>query len=140
MQSARWNKPIVTQPDGKNWDWDTSGRWDLVPEAPRIAGRVAFLTGGRAISYAESCMGIVEAYKLAEIVGEPTAGSNGDRNPFTLPGGYSISWTGMKVLKHDGTTHHGVGIRPTVPVKPTIQRLAEGRDEVLEKGIEVVSR
>ena len=140
MKSAQWNKPIVTQPDGKNWDWDTSGRWDLVPEAPRIAGKVAFLTGGGAISYAESCMGIVEAYKLAEIVGEPTAGTNGNINPFTLPGGYSISWTGMKVLKHDGTTHHGVGIRPTVPVKPTLQGIAEGRDEVLEKGLEVVSR
>lgn len=140
MKSAQWYKPIVTQPDGKNWDWDTSGRWDLVPEAPRIAGKVAFLTGGRAISYAESCMGIVEAYKLAEIVGEPTAGTNGNINPFTLPGGYSISWTGMKVLKHDGMTHHGVGIRPTVPMKPTIQGIAAGRDEVLEKGIEVVSR
>ena len=46
----------------------------------------------------------------------------------------------MKVLKHDGTTHHGVGILPTVPLKPTQQGLAEGRDEVLEKGIEVVSR
>lgn len=140
VQSARWNSPIVTQPDGGGWKWNTSGRWNLEPKAPRIAGKVAFLTGGGAISYAESCMAIVEAYKLAEIVGEPTAGTNGNINPFTLPGGYSISWTGMKVLKHDGTTHHGVGIRPTVPVKPTIKGLAEGRDEVLEKGLEVVSR
>jgi hypothetical protein len=30
-------------------------------------------------------MGIIEAYKLAEIVGEPTAGTNGDINPFALP-------------------------------------------------------
>jgi len=140
MDSARWNIPIVTQPDGKNWAWNTSGRWTLEPKAPRIAGKVAFLTGGGAISYAESCLGIVEAYKLAEIVGEPTAGTNGNVNPFTLPGGYSISWTGMKVLKHDGSTHHGVGILPTVPVKPSIKGLAEGRDEVLEKGLEVVSR
>jgi len=140
LQSARWNKPIVTKPDGKAWSWDTSGRWNLEPKAPRLLGKVAFLTGGGAISYAESCLGIVEAYKLAEIVGEPSAGTNGNINPFTLPGGYSIIWTGMKVLKHDGTTHHGVGIQPTVPVRPTQQGLAEGRDEVLEKGIEVVSR
>jgi hypothetical protein len=46
----------------------------------------------------------------------------------------------MKVLKHDGSIHHGVGIHPTVPVHPTIQGLAQGCDEVLEKGIEVVSR
>lgn len=140
VESARWNKPQITKPDGKDWTWDTSGRWTLEPLAPRIQGRVAFLTGGGAISYAESCLGIIEAYKLAEIVGEPTAGTNGNVNPFQLPGGYTISWTGMKVLKHDGSTHHGVGIQPTVPVHPTVQGLAQGRDEVLEKGIEVVSK
>jgi len=140
LESARWNKPQITQPDGKGWTWDPSGRWNLEPLAPRIQGKVAFLTGGGAISYAESCLGIVEAYRLADIVGEPTAGTNGNVNPFSLPGGFTISWTGMKVLKHDGSTHHGVGIYPTVPVHPTIQGLAQGRDEVLEKGIEVVSR
>jgi hypothetical protein len=140
LESARWNIPIVTQPDGKAWRWDTSGRWTLEPKAPRLSGKIAFLTGGGSISYAETCLGIVEAYKLAEIVGERTAGTNGNVNPFTLPGGYSITWTGMKVLKHDGTTHHGVGIQPTVPVRPTQQGLAEGRDEVLEKAIEIVSR
>jgi len=140
LESARWNKPIVTQPDGKGWTWDTSGRWNLEPNSPRIKGRVVFLTGGGAISYAESCMGIVEAYHLAEIVGEPTAGTNGNINPFQLPGGYDISWTGMKVVKHDGTPHHGVGIRPTELVIPTIQGISAGRDEVLERGIEVASR
>jgi len=140
LESARWNIPVVTQPDGHGWEWELGGRWRLKPLAPRITGRVAFLTGGGAISYAESCMGIVEAYKLAEIVGEPTAGTNGNVNPFDLPGGYRISWTGMKVLKHDGSIHHGVGILPTIPVKPTAKGLAEGRDEVLEKALEVVAR
>lgn len=139
LESAQWNVPIVTQPDQKGWEWNTGGRWNLKPQKPRIKGKVAFLTGGGAISYAESCMGIVEAYKLAEIVGEPTAGTNGNVNPIKLPGGYSISWTGMKVLKHDGSQHHGIGIHPTVPVKPTQKGLAEGRDEVLEMGIKVVS-
>lgn len=139
LESARWNKPIVTQPDGNAWGWDTSGRWDLEPKVPRITGKRVFLTGGGAISRAESYLGIVEAYKLAEIVGEPSAGTNGNVNPFTLPGGYSVHWTGMKVLKQDGTTHHGVGIQPTVMVRPTQQGLAEGRDEVLEKAIEIVS-
>lgn len=140
LTSARLNKPIVTQPDGQGWQWDTSGRWDLPPLAPRLKARVAFLSGGGAISYAESILGIVEAYKLADIVGEPSAGTNGNVNPFTLPGGYRLSWTGLKVLKHDGSRHHGVGILPTVPLKPTLKGLAEGRDEVLEKGLELVSQ
>jgi len=73
-------------------------------------------------------------------VGGPTAGTNGNVNPFTLPGGYRVVWTGMKVLKHDGKQHHGVGIQPTVPVTRTIKGVAAGRDEMLERGIEVVGR
>ncbi|MFT3685047.1 MAG: S41 family peptidase [Phycisphaerales bacterium] len=108
---------------------------------PRLGGPsqpVVFLTDGRAISYAESVMGIVEAYKLGDIVGGPTAGTNGNINPFTLPGGYSVIWTGMRVIKHDGSRHHGVGITPTVPCEPTPAGLAAGRDEVLEKAVEVI--
>ncbi len=59
-------------------------------------------------------------------------------NPLTLPGGCTISWTGMRVLKHDGSRHHGVGITPTVPADRTIAGVAAGRDELLERAIEVV--
>jgi C-terminal processing protease CtpA/Prc len=46
----------------------------------------------------------------------------------------------MRVLKHDGSQHHGVGIRPTVPVARTIKGVAEGKDELLERAIEIVNR
>ena len=45
----------------------------------------------------------------------------------------------MKVLKHDGSQQHLIGIQPTVPVERTIRGVAEGRDELLEKAAEVVS-
>jgi C-terminal processing protease CtpA/Prc len=138
IQSARWNVPIITRPDHTIDDYDTSGRWDIGPQAPRIHGKVVFLTDGRAISYAESIMGIIEAYKIAEIVGEPTAGTNGNINPVTLPGGYNVVFTGMRVLKHDGSQHHGVGIQPTVRVSPTLRGITEGRDEQLEMAIRIV--
>lgn len=98
---------------------------------------VIFITNGRAISYAESYMGYIEGYKLATIVGQPTAGTNGNVNLFSLPGGYKISWTGMKVVKHDGTQHHGIGVLPNIYVEKTIQGVKEGRDEFLEKALEV---
>ena len=109
----------------------------MEPKAPLIKGRKIFLTDGRAISAAETVMGIVEAYRLADIVGEATAGTNGNVNPFTVPGGYTLSWTGMRVLKHDGSRHHGVGIHPTHPVSRTIAGITEHRDEVLERALEL---
>ncbi len=141
VTSARWMVPIITKPDHLNIvDYDTRGRWDLKPIAPRLKAKLAFLTDGRAISYAESYMGIIEAYKLAAIVGEPTAGTNGNVNPFMLPGNYTVVWTGMKVLKHDGSQHHGIGIQPTVPVSRTIKGVREKRDEQLERAVSIVSQ
>ena len=139
LRSARFEVPQFIYPDQKNTvGYDTSGRWTLPPEEPHITGNVAFLTGPGAISYAESIMGIVEHYELGTIVGQPTAGTNGSINPFELPGEYTIYWTGMRVRKHDGAQHHLVGIRPDVRAERTIEGVRAGRDEVLEKALEVI--
>jgi C-terminal processing protease CtpA/Prc len=134
---AQWLVPIVTRPDREGMDFHFSN-WSVLPRKPRFTDNVAYLTDRHAISYAETWMGIIEHYDLAEIVGGPTAGTNGNVNPFTLPGGYRVTWTGMKVLKHDGSRHHGIGILPTVPVKRTIRGVREGRDEVLERATQLV--
>ena len=85
-------------------------------------------------------MGIVEAEGLGALVGGPTGGTNGGANLAPVAGGYSLRWTGMDVRKKDGSPHHGVGIQPTVPAGRTLAGVLAGRDEVLEKGIEVVSQ
>jgi hypothetical protein len=138
LHSARFEIPIVTRPDREGVRY-IDGGWPVPPAQPRFHARVAFLTDGRAISYAETTMGIVEAYHLGDIVGDATAGTNGNVNPFNLPGGYTISWTGMRVRKHDGTTHHGVGIRPTARVQRSLRGVREGRDEVLEAAVRLVT-
>ena len=37
----------------------------------------------------------------------------------------------------DGSRFHGIGFLPDVEVRPTIQGIIEGRDEVLERAIEL---
>lgn len=139
VRSAQWRVPRTVHPDRDPIaGYRTSGRWTLDPKAPRIRGKVAFLTDHRAISYAESVMGIVEHHGLGAIVGGPTAGTNGNINALVLPGGIQMLFTGMKVIKHDDSQHHLVGILPTVPVSPTLAGVRAGRDEVLEKALEVV--
>jgi len=135
---AQWHIPVTLFPDRRDVTFSFSN-WPVEPKAPRFQAKVAFLTDGRAISYAETYLAIIEHHKLADIVGGPTAGTNGNVNPFTLPGGYQVAWTGMKVLKHDGSRHHGVGVQPTVPAACTIRGVTEGRDEVLDRAVAVVS-
>jgi C-terminal processing protease CtpA/Prc len=132
--------PLIIYPDQENIaDYQRMG-WNLVAKEPHIEGKVAFIIYGGCISYAESFMSFIEYYDLTEIVGQPTAGTNGNINPFMLPGGFRIIWTGMKVLKHDGSQHHLIGIQPTVPAERTILGVIEGRDEFLKKALEVVTR
>ena len=138
--SPRWMVPIARRPDREDVEWSPADRWSLVPKPPRLSAKIAFLTEGSAISYAESIMGIVEHYRLGEVVGSTTAGTNGDVNMFTVAGGFLVSFSGMRVLKHDGSRHHGVGVAPTVPVVPTPAGIAAGRDEVLERAVQVLQR
>jgi len=136
--TSHWMQiPRIIYPDHERPTGFELQGWALQPAVPHIAGRVAFLTDGRAISYAESVMGFVEGERLGVIVGQATAGTNGNVNPFSVPGGYTIQWTGMRVVKHDGTQHHLIGVRATVRVERTRRGVMAGRDEVLEAGLRV---
>jgi hypothetical protein len=132
--------PMFIYPDQKDIVGFTKENWMLPTKAPHLEAKILFMTAGSAISYAESYLGYIEGYNLATIVGQPTAGTNGNINAFSLPGGFHITWTGMKVLKQDGSQHHGIGILPHVLVERTINGVREGRDEFLEKAIELAQR
>jgi hypothetical protein len=130
--------PQIAYPDRERTGWDVTGSHFLQPKEPHIAGKVVFLTDGNAVSYAESFMSHIEGFKLAEIVGGPTAGTNGNVNSFSLPGGFQFFWTGMKATKFDGSQHHLIGIQPTVPLERTLKAVREGRDEYIEKALELI--
>lgn len=129
--------PLVSYPDYQKVEYRKSG-WRLPQAEPHINAPVYFLIDGRAISYAESYMGFIERYHLATIIGQPTAGTNGNVHFFSLPSGYQITWTGMRVVKENGSPHHGVGIIPHIFVERTIKGIKEGRDEFLEKALEQI--
>ena len=138
VRTAQFLVPVITYPDHEQIREFEDGSWEINPAGELWRAKVAFLTDGRAISRAETYLAFIEYYRLGEIVGGPTAGTNGNNNYIRLPGEYKVSFTGMKVLKQDGSRHHGVGIQPTVTVQRTLRGVAEGRDEVLEKGIELL--
>ena len=131
--------PLITYPDMENLTgYDSSAESENVPLKPRFNGKIVFLTNGRAISYSETIMSAVESYKLGTIIGEPSAGTNGNINEVKLNGNYIFKFTGMRVLKHNGSQLHGIGIIPDILVNRTIQGIREKRDEYLEKAIEVI--
>lgn len=74
--------------------------------------------------------------KLATIIGGATAGTNGNIATFTTPGGFAITFTGMRVTGHDGRArHHRVGIAPDIRRDPTLAGVRARRDELLERAV-----
>jgi C-terminal processing protease CtpA/Prc len=136
ISSSKWQVPVVMKPDRRDVEWMTT-YWTIPPKKPRIR-RAAFLVDGRSDGFSETLLGMIEEYRLGEIVGARSGGSNGSVNRADLPGGYRLLWTGQRVLKHDGSLLHGVGISPTVPAARTIKGIAAGRDEIVEKAIEAL--
>jgi C-terminal processing protease CtpA/Prc len=50
-----------------------------------------------------------------------------------------MQFTNMKVLKLDGSQHHGVGTKPDIYLEKTIEGVRENKDEFLDKAIEMAN-
>lgn len=136
--SDKWMKvPHIIYPDHKFTEWENFN-WLLPVAKPHIESKVVFLTNAKAVSYSESFLSFIKHYKLGTIVGETTAGANGNINHIYLPSGMQVVFTGMRVSKHDGSQHHLIGIKPDIEVTKTLQAVKDGRDEYLEKALEII--
>ncbi len=112
--------------------------WGLKPASPRISARVVALSGRNSQSYCEMYLAVLKHNQLATIVGQPTAGANGNVVVTTLPGELEVYWTGLLVRQGDGSRFFGIGITPHVYVNKTLDDITAGRDPELERALELL--
>jgi C-terminal processing protease CtpA/Prc len=82
------------------------------------------------------------AYRVnpnATVIGCTTAGADGNVSTIYLPGGISTMISGIGIYYPDGRETQRIGIVPDIEVKPTIQGIKSGKDELLEKAIELIN-
>ena len=139
VRSAWWNIPQVIYPDREKMEFFKTN-WTMEPESPHFKSKNYILNAPSVVSSGETTMGIIDHYNLAVTIGETTAGCNGNINWINLPCGFNIMFTGMKVLKHDETQHHLIGFIPDYPIDKSIQAVIEGKDETLEKALELARK
>ena len=70
------------------------------------------------------------------VIGNTTAGADGDVVGIQLPGGINSYFSGIGIYYPDGTETQRVGIIPDIYIWPTVKGIKEGRDELLEKALE----
>jgi hypothetical protein len=112
----------------------------LYPSAPRFAAPVIALVDGESASTVETTLAMIRDHRLGVLVGERTAGTSGLVSNFTIPGGYTIRFTAIRLADAAGATLHGRGIVPDLVVHPTLDGVRAGRDEILEAGIAAAQR
>jgi hypothetical protein len=129
--------PVVDGPERERMRFLRVGESELAPAAPTLTANRAFLSCGGAPGYVALYLEIVERYGLGDIVGDASAGPNGDLNATTIPG-YLLTFTGTRVPNHDPLLRRGTGVRSTLPVARTRGGVAVGRDEVLDRAVQLV--
>lgn len=106
-----------------------------VPADPahQVEVPIAVLTSARTFSAAEDFVAMFAAMHRGITVGETTAGSTGQPLFFQLPGGGSARVCTRNDRAPDGTVFEGIGLRPTIPVSPTVQSIQRHVDIALER-------
>jgi C-terminal processing protease CtpA/Prc len=103
-------------------------------------GKVVILINEISQSSAEFHAMAYRTHPNAIVIGSTTAGADGNVSRFHLPGGIMTMISGIGVYYPDGRETQRIGIVPDIKVAPTIQGIKNGRDELMEKAIEIINR
>jgi len=103
-------------------------------------GKVCILVNEVSVSSAEFHAMAYRAAPNATVIGSTTAGADGNVSAFYLPGGIRTAISGIGVYYPDGRETQRVGIVPDIEIRPTIEGIKAGRDELLEKAIEIINK
>jgi C-terminal processing protease CtpA/Prc len=111
----------------------------LGEESTFYKGKVIILVNEISISQSEFTAMAFRVAPNATVIGSTTAGADGNVSPIELPGGISTGISGINVLYPNGKETQRIGIVPDIEVKPTIEGVKQGKDEVLLKAIELIN-
>lgn len=103
-------------------------------------GKVIILVNEFTQSHAEFMAMLYQCSPTATTIGSTTAGADGNASIIPLPGNLQTMITGIGVYYPDGRETQRVGIVPDIVVKPTIKGIRAGKDEVLEKAIDLINK
>lgn len=104
----------------------------------KYMGKVVVLVNEQTQSRAEFTTMALQTIPGMKTVGSQTAGTDGDVRRMRLPGGVTIMLTCKGIYYPNKENTQRIGVRIDVVAKPTIAGIRAGRDEVLEKGVEVL--
>ncbi|MES2810662.1 MAG: S41 family peptidase [Bacteroidota bacterium] len=110
------------------------------PGDGQYKGKVIVIVNATSQSQAEYTTMAFQSSPNVTVIGSTTAGADGNVSYITLPGGISTMISGIGIFYPDGTPTQRTGVKIDRVIKPTIAGVKAGRDELLEKAIELASK
>ncbi len=135
--AAMWGTPKYDGASG-TFSVDYSLDAPVAAAGPEYSGRLVVLADGSSQSAAEYVCMLIRASRKAIFVGTQTSGANGGVTRTILPGGIVVNFTGYSVRYADGGQFQRIGIIPDIEARLTLRGIREGRDELVERAVEVL--
>ena len=125
---------------GREEQWQEGDHSTIEPhKTRRYGGPVVVLAGPKTASAAEDFVIAFQTSNRGKVIGQKTCGSTGQPLTLELPGGGGARICTKRDTYPDGREFVGVGVIPDIEIGPTCQDIAESRDVVLEKALEVLN-
>jgi len=102
-------------------------------------GRIVLLVNEHTVSAGEMISGFAAENKLATIVGSETAGRLLGGTGFKVGHGYLVILPKAAFYTWQGKSYEGHGVTPDVPITWSPEAAREGKDNQLEKAVEVAN-
>lgn len=132
---------------------DNVGTWlyngdakEYFPDIPdktkhTYVGKVFILVNPETLSASEFyTMNLQYIFPNAVTIGQTTAGADGNVKTMNLPGGYSLSFTGLCVFYPNGDLTQKVGVKITESIHYTDEDVILGKDKEMEKVMELLKK
>lgn len=116
------------------------GSKSFFSEELKYKGKVVILTNEKAISHAEFTIMCLQSGDNVTTIGSQTSGADGNVSVFKMVDGYSTGISGIGIFYPDGSETQRKGVKIDIEVNPTLEGIAAGRDEILEKAIEYINQ
>lgn len=112
----------------------------VAPGPGAFRGRLILLVDGGCVSACEDFVMPFKDNGRATLVGDTTQGSAGLPYTYDFHNGMVVRIADKRLLFPDGSEFEGIGIKPDVEVRLTIDDLRQGRDVVLQKALELAEK
>lgn len=101
-------------------------------------GKIVLLMDESSQSQSEFTVMALRQSPNATVVGSPSIGADGNIVKLSLPGSVILHISGLGVYTPEGGQTQRCGVKPDIECYQTVEGLRAGRDELIEKAIEII--